>query len=173
MERKQLITDMIMLSEVADVPPALRGAVLAGQVAAYLAGAVLEMGATVEDIRQVAAFLAPAGDVAVGCHVTFAHGDGTPWDWAIGTLVDPDDMAGIVAVVSNAMPRTQPYMFPLLASDMVPITCEELPAEAVDAQGNLARVMRRKLTFTVAGKQVVAANLGTNSEHVFQIHKIL
>lgn len=179
MESNELIQREISVDDLEGVPPVLRAPALAGQIASYLAGTMATLGTTLQDLQAVGAFLAKAGTFAVGCQLTFMDGDGTVFDlgdYDEPIIVDPDEVATVLVIVSNQQPKTQPYQFAMRMADLLPIRMEKFPAKVVNAESGDADfvhvVTRHKIWFQVAGREAFASNLGTGKRHVFTIADI-
>lgn len=168
MNNKELVAYDISVMDLAGVPPNLRAAVLAGQIAAYLAGATLELGATLDDIKAVGAFLNAAGTIAVGSQITFMDATGQMWE-PCGAVMEAEDVVGMLAIVSNQNPKTPMFMFPVPVADLLPIYVESFAALATNGDGIEEPCTRQRLTFHVRGTPVLCNNLGTKHSNVFSI----
>lgn len=169
MKTEDLIACNIDTQDLQGVPAHLAGAVLAGQLAAYVAGAMVDAGVTLEDIKAVGAFLSAAGTITRGAHVTFVDIPmNEPWE-PTGAVLEEADVAQVLAIVSNQVPQTQPFMFPVRAADLLPIYVNDFNAITVDAEGNEAPCVRQQLAFHVGGRKVSCTNLGTKHSHIFVI----
>lgn len=165
---KELVAYDIGVGDLEGVPPNLRAAVLAGQIAAYLAGATLEVGATLDDIKAVGAFLSAAGTIAVGSQITFVDGMGHMWE-PCGAVMEATEVVGVLAIVSNQNPKTPMFMFPVPVADLLPIYVSDFAAKAIAEDGTEEPCTRQRLTFHVRGAAILCNNLGTKDPNVFSI----
>lgn len=180
---KVLLAYTLHCHELAGVPPKHRAAALGGQIAAYLAGAMVTLGATLEDIQAVGRSLADAGTIREGAHIVFIDETGEPVDVAdplsgfgpAGTAVmlaeDIGPCIRLAFVSAAAGLTTQAAEFPVPVADLLPIYTEVFNVMDYGADGEPKSAQRLKLTFHVGGKSVLCSNLGTGKEWLFRISK--